>query len=140
MGNFFVISLSLFVLHSHVHFYLETGRVRQLKDVSDISTIHNAQGHDKGHYARPRLHGGVSRDSGQLQLSRGLRKWQASHECHLRGAYISSSKQTYTTTTTTATTRSNYNNRSPTRSSSSQEQGRRWQQGARICVCVLSVY
>ncbi|XP_052859201.1 uncharacterized protein LOC128266598 isoform X1 [Drosophila gunungcola] len=59
--------------------------IRQLEDVSHISTLHNAKGHDKRNHARSRLHGGVPRDAGQRQLSRGHRKWQASHECHLRG-------------------------------------------------------
>lgn len=137
MGNFFV--MSLFLFRCLMSTLSTTGRVRQLKDVSDISTIHNAQGHDKGHYARPRLHGGVSRDSGQLQLSRGLRKWQASHECHLRGPYINSSKQTNTTTsaTTTPTTKATTTaSASSARPPTSLKGGGGEREGR---VCVLSV-
>lgn len=35
--------------------------VWQLKDVPNVPPVHDVEGHDKGHHARPRLHGGVPR-------------------------------------------------------------------------------
>lgn len=40
---------------------MRVGGIWQLKIISNISTIHNVEGHDQGYHARSRLHGGLSR-------------------------------------------------------------------------------
>lgn len=41
-------------------FFFTVG-LRELQSVPYVPAIHNAEGHDQGHYARPRLHGSLPR-------------------------------------------------------------------------------
>ncbi|KAL2726722.1 uncharacterized protein V1478_007000 [Vespula squamosa] len=42
-------------------FLCDKGGVQQFQDISNVSTLHDLEGYDKGHNAQSRLHGGLSR-------------------------------------------------------------------------------
>lgn len=45
--------------NSTVFLFLFLVGLREFQGVPDLPSLHNAQRHDQGHHARPRLHGGV---------------------------------------------------------------------------------